>query len=309
MYTTCPKCTRQYRIRAEQLSMASGEVRCGYCGYQFNALGRLSDEPLLLPVTDHDSITSGIRIRHEPDFGGPNSADYKDNDEIQVLDSEFDDEILDAEPQFDIGDIGEGDDESITDRKANDVHDIKLEEVASVKENLVDIPESFLEGKPSSRHLFISLFWGLGAIFLLFTLFAQLSWFNRDEILKNFPELLPKVRIVCDYFNCELLRQRNVHAIKLVNRDVRLHPIYSNTLLVNATITNRSDDVQPFPRIQLTLFNTDGGMVAFREFNPNEYLDDSIIINDGMTPGQPVHFALEVTGPTEGAVSFEFRFL
>lgn len=285
--------------------MAAGEVRCGFCGEQFNALGRLSDYPLHLP----DKGFTDTRHRHEPDFGGPSSADYKDNDEIQALESNLDDEILDAEPQFDIGDIGEGDIGPDTEKATNEIQKVKLEEVVSVREKLVDIPETLLEGKPSSHHIVISLFWSLGAIILLFSLLAQVSWFNRDEILKKYPELLPQYRIVCDYFNCELLRQRNVHAIKLVNRDVRLHPIYSDTLLVNATITNRSDDAQPFPRIQLTLFNTDGGMVAFREFNPNEYLDDSMIISEGMIPGQPVHFALEVTGPTEDAVSFEFRFL
>ena len=284
--------------------MASGEVRCGYCGEQFNALGRLSDSPLHLPDSDAGTQAADSRARHEPDLGGPRIVEVD-----QTLDADIDDEILDAEPQFDIGDIGEGDTDLDADKEPDEIQKVKLEDIASVKEKLVVIPETLLESKPSSWHIIISLFWGLGAIFLILILAAQLSWFNRDEILKNFPEYLPKVRIVCDYFNCDLLRQRNVHAIKLVNRDVRLHPIYSDTLLVNATITNRSDAVQPFPRIQLTLFNTDGGMVAFREFNPNEYLDDSIIIGDGMIPGQPVHFALEVTGPTEGAVSFEFRFL
>jgi hypothetical protein len=50
-------------------------------------------------------------------------------------------------------------------------------------------------------------------------------------------------------------------------------------------------------------------MIASRQFTPEEYLDNSIIIKEGMSPKQPVHFVLEVTGPTEGAVSFEFRFL
>jgi hypothetical protein len=50
-------------------------------------------------------------------------------------------------------------------------------------------------------------------------------------------------------------------------------------------------------------------MLASRQFNPQEYLDNSIIMNKGMIPNQPVHFVLEVTGPAEGAVSFEFRFL
>ncbi|MCZ6803717.1 MAG: hypothetical protein O7D86_07265 [Proteobacteria bacterium] len=49
--------------------------------------------------------------------------------------------------------------------------------------------------------------------------------------------------------------------------------------------------------------------LGFREFVPDDYLDDSIEIDEGMPVGSPVHFVLEVTGSTAGAVSFEFRFL
>ena len=80
-------------------------------------------------------------------------------------------------------------------------------------------------------------------------------------------------------------------------------------MLVNATMANRSERTQPFPGIQFSLFDTNGAMIASREFSPDEYLDKSISIDRGMTPERPVHFVLEVTGPVEGAVSFEFRFL
>jgi len=50
-------------------------------------------------------------------------------------------------------------------------------------------------------------------------------------------------------------------------------------------------------------------MLGYREFTMAEYLDRSIDVKKGMAPGQPVHFVLEVTGPTPDAVSFEFRFL
>jgi hypothetical protein len=95
----------------------------------------------------------------------------------------------------------------------------------------------------------------------------------------------------------------------LLNRDVRNHPLYEGSLLVNATMANKSETIQPFPRIQLALFNPGGEVIAYREFKPEEYLDDSIDIAAGMVPESPIHFVLEVGGPTEGAVSFEFHFL
>jgi len=310
MYTTCPSCTRQYRIRAGQLSIAAGEVRCGYCGEQFNALGRLSDEPLLLPEIETETQEAeNVEAENlEEPYISEAVSEAPDTLE-QMIEPSIDDEILDAEPQFDIGEIGEDDEIAHAVDSDEDIQDVGLDKVLSASEKLVDIPDTLLESKPSPRNFYVNLLWNFSALLLLIGLAAQLSWFNRDEILKKYPELLPEVKQLCEYFNCELLRQRNVHAIKLLNRDVRQHPIYSDTLLVNATMMNRSDVIQPFPRIQLTLFNTNGGMVAFKEFNPGEYLDDSIMINEGMFPDQPVHFALEVTGPTGGAVSFEFRFL
>ena len=305
MYTTCPSCVRQYRIRAKQLSIAAGVVRCGYCGEQFNALVRLSDEPLLLPEIEPETIGSenleGPYVS-EPVSEAPDTSD-------QRIETDIDDEILDAEPQFDIGEISEDGESEHTVESNEDIKEVDLDHAVSASEKLVDIPDALLESKPSPRNFYVSLFWGFGALLLLIGITAQLSWFNRDEILKKYPELLPEVKQLCEYYNCKLLRHRNVHAIKLLNRDIRLHPFYSDTLLVNATISNRSDTIQAFPRIQLTLFNTNGGLVAFREFSPNEYLDNSIMINEGMFPHQPVHFALEITGPTKDAVSFEFRFL
>ncbi|NNE38838.1 MAG: hypothetical protein HKN08_11080, partial [Gammaproteobacteria bacterium] len=44
-------------------------------------------------------------------------------------------------------------------------------------------------------------------------------------------------------------------------------------------------------------------------FKPNEYLDETINIEDGMPVNIPVHIILELTGSTSAAVSFEFNFI
>ncbi len=45
MYTQCPKCETVFRLSAEALRAAGGQVRCGRCGGIFNALTRLAEEP------------------------------------------------------------------------------------------------------------------------------------------------------------------------------------------------------------------------------------------------------------------------
>ncbi len=45
MYTQCPKCQAAFRITAQVLQQARGQVLCGSCQNAFNALDHLSEEP------------------------------------------------------------------------------------------------------------------------------------------------------------------------------------------------------------------------------------------------------------------------
>ena len=44
MYTQCSKCETVFKLSAEVLRAASGQVRCGKCGELFNALARLAED-------------------------------------------------------------------------------------------------------------------------------------------------------------------------------------------------------------------------------------------------------------------------
>ncbi len=44
MFTQCPKCETVFRLSAEALRAAGGQVRCGRCGDVFNALTRLAED-------------------------------------------------------------------------------------------------------------------------------------------------------------------------------------------------------------------------------------------------------------------------
>jgi predicted Zn finger-like uncharacterized protein len=45
VYTQCPDCTTVFRVTADALRTAQGNVRCGVCSTSFNALENLSEEP------------------------------------------------------------------------------------------------------------------------------------------------------------------------------------------------------------------------------------------------------------------------
>src|SRR5271165_444272 len=44
LYTQCAKCETVFKLSAEVLRAAGGQVRCGRCGEVFNALARLAED-------------------------------------------------------------------------------------------------------------------------------------------------------------------------------------------------------------------------------------------------------------------------
>jgi predicted Zn finger-like uncharacterized protein len=389
MFTVCPKCTKQFRLFAEHIAAASGQVRCGFCNTQFNALAHLHDEPLSnekiskivqpepelgqelliepgLDIPGHEQTVAvepdngllgivneantGQQDEAEPEFDIPeynetelsspdngllNTIDEASSDPIIALDSEpvaaekeqlevsqFDqdliisNDVVDSVQELDTAIQEIGIDVVAEDNKiqiSDEAHDKNTSEQIAADKNethytFPDIGEGIPE-EPLNRRWIATFFWASVCSIGLIALVLQLSWFNRDDVLIKYPQLTPYVKQVCNELDCRIIRQRNTQAIKLVNRDVRLHPSYQDTLLVNATMNNELSVRQPYPRVQLTLFDTSGALLGHRKFFPDDYLDESIDLDKGMPVNIPVHFVLEVSGPTAGAVSFEFRFL
>ena len=328
MFTVCPGCTRQFQILAEHLAAASGQVRCGFCHKQFNAMDRLHDEPLpdakklndvppvleteLVPVPVPESDTEFREPEPQFDNAEPKTIEFEQELLINTDEIESDQDLVTA-----ISEIGIR--PSVEEIRAGvEKESVEPEKVEPVEESALeshyyfpDSEEALSQEEPVNRNwAWLSpFFWTTAGFIALLILSLQLGWFNRDRVLLEYPELIPYAKQFCLKFDCRLIRQRDTRAIKLINRDVRLHPDYRDVLLVNAAMKNELSIRQPYPRVQLTLYDTSGSLLAYREFVPNDYLDDSIEIDKGMPIESPVYFVLEVSAPTAGAVSFEFRFL
>jgi predicted Zn finger-like uncharacterized protein len=250
MFTDCPECKRQFRVRAEQISAAAGEVRCGFCGRQFNVLGRLRDRPLAPPPEAPASL---------------------------------------PEPQFEIAEPAPAKPGVARPRAAR------------------PLPPALAAETPAQSPG--RMLWHTAALLLVLLAAAQLAWFQRDALIARYPELRPWMERLCQRLGCEAAGLRDLSAVELLNRDVRLHPLYEDALLVNATIRNAATQAQPWPRVQLVLFDTDGRVVAHRTFEPHEYLAPDAATRSGMPAESSAHFVLEIAGATGGAVSFEFGFM
>lgn len=390
MFTVCPKCTKQFRLYAEHIAAASGQVRCGFCNAQFNALDHLHDEPLsnesinkivqpepelgqelvIEPVSDIPKHDESDVIESEnnllstidegnpeqqfeaelefdiPNYDEPETLSPPDNGLLNTIDEGNSQEILGNADQAIISELEQPEefqseqDLIISNEAENSelelntaIHEIGVDDAAEankiqvqdevhkedtpdpvdseVRETHYDFPDAaeILSEERTKGRWIPTVFWASACFVGLIAITLQLAWFNRDLVSMKYPQLTPYIKQVCNELDCRILRHRDTQAITLVNRDVRLHPNYQDTLLVNATMNNELSVRQPYPRVQLTLFDTSGALLGHRKFFPNDYLDESIDLDSGMPINIPVHFVLEVSGPTAGAVSFEFRFL
>ena len=280
MFTDCPSCERLFHIRAWHLQAADGWVRCGNCGETFYSLDRLHDAPVKKPETDIQ-FKNVVAPEAQPEVLG--------EEEVRV-----------AGPRIHLPD-----DETTLQEDA--VEDISV--ILQVSDDVpadfpvgIDFEDEKATGSPNR------LIWA-GIVFILSAAaLMQLAWFNRDRLLRDYPVLMPWAQTVCERFECNLIRFRDISGIKLLNRGVKLHPRYRDALLVDATIVNHARFAQPYPEIQLAIFDTRGQLISHRDFKPGDYLKPGADVISGMLPGIPVHFVLELAGTTQDAVSFEFRF-
>lgn len=150
--------------------------------------------------------------------------------------------------------------------------------------------------------------WTTGVLILFAVILLQLAWFNRDLLLERYPEYLPLAKQLCERYDCDLIRDRDLQAIVLVNRDVRDHPRFNNALLVNITLENQSEKTQPYPGVQFILFDNTGKVTAYQRLQATDYLEPDINLDAGMRPGLPLHLVLEVAESAKTTVGFEFGF-
>jgi predicted Zn finger-like uncharacterized protein len=95
VFTQCSKCETVFRLSAEALRAAGGQVRCGRCGEVFNALSRLAEDatgfirgesPLYLESRAEEILESSASDLEELPLEGESSGKIESSGETQDLD-------------------------------------------------------------------------------------------------------------------------------------------------------------------------------------------------------------------------------
>jgi len=312
MFTRCPACHTVFRITAETLRAAHGQVRCGHCGTQFDALERLMEEvAAAVPATaagagaslaDHlqetrpapgDEGAQAVTERAEagvdaavdtvgaPSAGGPDVAPAPQPG---------------TEPGMEPGP------EPGTERDARPAAvtlGLDREVVEAVL--LDEVPER----RGAGRRIAASI-----AVLVLLTLLGlQWTYLQRVPLYEQQPALRPWLQRMCDVLHCALPLPRAPERIEVLTRQVREHPRVAGALLVDLAFVSRADEPVAYPVLELQLSDLSGNRIAGRRFAPSEYLPAGTDRSRGLWPNVPQHVTLELVAPRAQIVSFQFEFL
>lgn len=330
MLTQCPNCQTTFRITSEILRVAHGQVRCGRCHTQFDALERLiEDEPTddVAPQAPPDRIQVEepaeqeditLEGRHIAITGTYRALDDPDEPVRQEVTEEWvefddaDDELLTGSAdgiQID-GDVGASD----TGAAEQDDDDAPFVErdrfatrlaAAAAQSRAAEAQSDDFELIAPPRRKHNALLWNLLAVPLLLLLMIQIAHHYRAELARH-PRLGPLVTRIYSAVGLTLTPDWHLHAYELKQWGVISDPTHPGTLRVRASITNRAPFPQPYPLLKLVLEDRWGDQVRAREFEPAEYLDPGTSTDRLLAPGQPVNATIVIVDPGADAEGFRF---
>lgn len=162
------------------------------------------------------------------------------------------------------------------------------------------------EPKPRGRS-WLRAAWITAALVLATVIVFQLAALNGTPILERADIEDAMVRIGLR----EPPREksfRDVGQISLVNRYLVSHPTDAGMLRLHATIVNRARRRQPYPDVEVTLFDAAGERLDTHRFAPEDYLAPDADLGRGMSPQAYVPLSLDFEDPGDVAVGFEIDF-
>jgi hypothetical protein len=147
--------------------------------------------------------------------------------------------------------------------------------------------------------------WGVVAALALLLL-VQVVASDFDQLAAS-PATRPWLQATCNALRCSLPPWREPQALHLLQRDVRANPQRPGSLRISASFRNDARWAQPWPRLRVTLSDTDGRAIAARDFAASEYLGARATAN-GIASGQVASIAFDVADPSPRVTAFTFEF-
>jgi predicted Zn finger-like uncharacterized protein len=137
--------------------------------------------------------------------------------------------------------------------------------------------------------------WGVGALMLV-GLAGQSTYFFRDQLAARLPQLKPALVGACAKIGCSVGLPMKIDSISIEANELQAVDPARNLFSLNLLLRNRSDTVQAWPNIELTLNDGSEKAIARRVFTPRDYLSPSADPAQGFASDQeqPVKLGFEL---------------
>ncbi len=259
--TQCPNCNIYFDLPAELpelLHRPNTEMRCAHCQHVF-----LINENLVVSANDPANITkSDVAAINDSDnawleklLNEQNSDKKKALNQDKVL-NELSSDTLSTERD---------------DAKQYDDSNLILKQNHLNKRPLVPNQERSSSQQHEEQSSVAVFLWTIGCLILVLSLLAQYVIFNLDTLLKN-PNYAQRLEAICSLAACSL-PSADLEAFVIADINFRASKVEkaSKFIDIEATLENKSTQIQLLPNLKVSLYDSKGLYGEFIAL-PDDYL-------------------------------------
>lgn len=149
--------------------------------------------------------------------------------------------------------------------------------------------------------------WLLANLLLILALAGQWLWWNRHDL--DDPLAGRLVAELCRWVPCQIQPKRAPDRIQVLERSLVALPERPGVLRFQLRLVNRATEAQPYPRLELHLFDHLERPLAARRFFPADYLPSGQDPAGLLAPNQPLELTLDLQDPGPDVIGFRIDFL
>jgi predicted Zn finger-like uncharacterized protein len=293
--TRCPHCSAKFRVRAEQVKLHAGLVRCGACRGIFDAVEHLIEGtlPPVVPIEEDNEFAPPQTI-----VQGMPAMQQSDPPAVQGVASLWKNRDKTESPA-NTGAADQSSDEHLVVRNP-DAEDRTKAAADAGELNSYRWRPPVAASTPASRWLFGAL-----SALALLGLAAQALYFFRDDIASRVPQLAPSLVTACGYLDCRLEPPKRAEALGFVGADLAADPAHKGLLIFTATLRNTGATSVAYPHLILSLDGLGGEMVVRRVFTPTEFAPATASLARGLDAGAEVEIKLYLDASQTNVVGFK----
>lgn len=297
MYTQCPQCRSIYRVGAEALAAARGELRCGQCGKLFDGFAtlteRLPDQVDALPRRLAEAAPPLLAVpAYTPPDAAPDPLDLLPTPGPGIRREPELPRALPREALIEAGVLPES-----AGRRAPSLEPATPGFAADFRPERPQAPPSTGTGTLAGLLLL-----GLGALAT-----AQLALLGQSLWLPSFPRIETWLTQACEPLGCRIGRPPDLTQVRLVGKGVRPHPSRSDAVVLLASLQNAGVSAAPWPQIEVVALDHLGSTVAIRRFGAREYLSGPEVATRRFEPASVVPIQFELLTPPTATGGYRFE--